>query len=128
MVAPSNLIFTSTTLSLVGTSRPWTAAWALITDLPSAVGMSLSRVWVPLSAPFSNAKVGTTLCHGLAGSADSKSSENSNSFFTASDLAGSGAGSAAVAWAATTKRASVSARTVVFIEGSGRGGLAEAGS
>ena len=35
--------------------------------LPLAAGMFLSRVCVPLSAPFSTAKVGTTLCQTLAG-------------------------------------------------------------
>jgi hypothetical protein len=48
---------TSTMLSFVGISRPWTAACGMTAGFPSAAGMLWSRVWVPLSAPFSTAKV-----------------------------------------------------------------------
>ena len=54
-------------LSRVGMFRPWTAACALITRLPSAEGSSRSRVCVPLRAPFSKVKVGTTRCQAAAG-------------------------------------------------------------
>src|SRR3954470_23909746 len=63
--------------------------------LPSAAGIFLSRVWVPLSVPFSTVKVGTTLCQTLAGSAPSKSSENRSSFFLAIGSVGTGGRSAA---------------------------------
>src|SRR5688572_16698805 len=67
--------------------------------------MFLSRVWVPLSVPLSNANVGTTLCHSFFGVVPSKSSENSSSFFLARDLSGTADGSAAFAATATSKTA-----------------------
>src|SRR5437868_12599212 len=95
MEAPSNRIFTSTTLSLVGISKPCTAAWGVMAALPSAAGIFLSRVWVPLRVPFSTVKVGTTLCQTLAGSAPSKSSEKRSSFFLAIGSLGTVGNSAA---------------------------------
>src|SRR5579871_1437040 len=97
MVAPSKRIFTSTTLSLVGISSPWTAACATTAGLPSAAGTFLSRVCVPLRDPFSKVNVGTTLCHSFAGSAFWKSSENKSSFFLAMESPGTGGNSAAKA-------------------------------